>query len=588
MSENGWIDFFLFPGPTLEKTVEQYARITGHAPIPQYFTLGYHQSRYSYRNQTDVETVVENFDKNDFPMDAIWLDIDYTDGKKYFTWDYEKFPDPLGMQKKLVEGGRKVVAIIDPHVKVEEGYHVYDEGKEYGYFVREKDNETEFYGDCWPGNSTYVDFLNEDVQEWYSSLYQLDRFNGSTNSLYIWNDMNEPSVFKALENTMPKDLLLANGEYTHGEVHNIYGLAMTRSTYKGLTQRSNLRPFILTRSHFSGTQRYAAIWTGDNVATWEHLRISVPMCLTSALAGISFCGADVGGFVNNVEEELLQRWYQTGAWLPFFRGHSNKDVNRREPYLYSPTVQKRIRNAIKHRYVHLPYWYTLFYEHMKTGQPVIRPLVYHYGDDAKTFDLDNEWLIGKNILVSPVLHKGAKEITVYFPGSEVWYDIMLNKKFQRGHRKISVNLDTTPVFYRGGSIIPRKDTSRSSSIQTHGDPFTLYIFLDLNYEANGTLYMDDYESFEYKSSNYVYVQFNYRNNSLKWSKIDKNADYVTEVTIKEIIIYGPPHGVKIALVEMEGMCVPLKTSYGPNNDLLYVYGVAASVRNSSCIKFIVN
>lgn len=484
-------------------------------------------------------------------------------------------------------GGRKLVAIINPHIKAQEGYYVYDQAKEGGYFVKSKDNSTDFIAECWPGNSSYIDFLNKNASDWYANLYDLENFNGSTNNLYIWNDMNEPSVFKATENTMPDDLLHNGGQYMHREVHNIYGFTQVQATYQGLLDRAQfLRPFVLTRSFFAGSQRYAAIWTGDNVATWEHLRISVPMCLTTALAGISFCGADIGGFVNDVEEELLQRWYQAAAWLPFFRGHSNKDVKRREPYLYSEVIQNRIRNAIKQRYVHLPYWYTLFYEHSLTGIPVIRPLVYHYENDAKTFDIDNQWLIGRDILASPVLHKVAKEITVYFPGkNEHWYDITQNKKYRNGHFRIPVNLDTVPIYYRGGSIISRKDTSRGSSVQTYNDPITLYLFLDADQKAEGNLFIDDYASFNYTENKYLYVKFTYREYVLEWRKIG-DADYDTDVSIKEVVIYGPPVNIKVALIDANMTCKPLKMSYGPNNVFLYIYDLTAPIRDVGKLKFI--
>ncbi|KRT83936.1 glycoside hydrolase, partial [Oryctes borbonicus] len=325
ISETGALELFLFPGPTLQDCVRQFTSLTGVGQLPQYHSLGYHQCRYSYMSQDDVESVVEKFDENDFPMDVIWLDIDYTEDYKYFTWNYTAFPNPLQMQDNVAATGRKLVAISDPHIKVEEGYFVYDEALDNDYFVKNSDG-TVFEGQCWPGLSSYVDYFDKNAQEWYGDLYLLENFPDTTLNLYIWNDMNEPSVFEAEEQTMPPDVKHAGG-WEHRDVHNLYGMKQVEATRGGLLRRDpTKRPFVLTRAHFAGTQRYAAMWTGDNSPSWEHLQVSIPMVLTESLAGMAFCGADVGGFTDNVADDLLQRWYQAGAWYPFYRGHSGTNT----------------------------------------------------------------------------------------------------------------------------------------------------------------------------------------------------------------------------------------------------------------------
>lgn len=266
------------------------------APLPQYFALGYHQSRYSYNDAGDVEGVVQEFDNNNFPLDVMWLDIDYTDRFEYFTWKPDNFADPLAMQEFLRSTGRKLVLIIDPHYKVQDDYFVYQEAESRGYFVKKSDG-TSFVGECWPGESSWIDYFNPEARAYYSSLFAFDNFKGTTDIVHIWNDMNEPSVFQATEGTMPKDNIHYGGQL-HRDVHNQFGFYHTMGTYQGLLNRSNgqQRPFVLTRSHFVGSQRYTAMWTGDNVATFAHLAVSIPMCLTEALGGKYFYINGEGGY----------------------------------------------------------------------------------------------------------------------------------------------------------------------------------------------------------------------------------------------------------------------------------------------------
>ncbi|KAJ8927404.1 hypothetical protein NQ314_020184, partial [Rhamnusium bicolor] len=456
MVESGTFDLFALLGPTPREVVRQFTNLTGVAHLPQLWTLGYHQCRYSYQTQEDVKEVVANMDKYDFPLDAVWLDIDYTNGKRYFTWNPDNFSDPNEMQANLSSTNRKLVTIIDPHIKVDDNYNVYAGAKE-NYFVKWA-NGSNFEGDCWPGLSSYLDFLNPNVRDYYASWYSYEKFERSTETLAgIWNDMNEPSVFNLdYEITMPFET--------------------TKATHQGLMQRDNYtkRPFILTRSHFAGSQRYAAVWTGDNMSDWPYLAVSYSECMISNIIGMVFCGADIGGFFNDPEEQLLQRWYQAGIWLPFFRGHSDAEASRREPYLFSENVQNTIRNAIKLRYKHIPYWYTLFNEHTRYGDPVIRPLFYSY---PEVVDKDDHVLVGK-----PVLEADVTSILVFFPGSGTnWYRIDDDSwSVHKGNSSeiIAVDINTSPYYYRAGSIILRKDRERISTADMNDDPYVLYANLD--------------------------------------------------------------------------------------------------------------
>uniref|UniRef100_A0A8C9L249 Glycoside hydrolase family 31 N-terminal domain-containing protein n=1 Tax=Pavo cristatus TaxID=9049 RepID=A0A8C9L249_PAVCR len=369
MSESGIIDVFLLMGPTAFDIFKQFAQLTGTQALPPLFSLGYHQCRWNYEDEQDVKAVDAGFDEHDIPYDVIWLDIEHTDGKRYFTWDKKKFQNPKRMQELLRKKKRKLVVIVDPHVKADPMYTLYSQGKEKGYFVKDR-NGKDFEGIC---SSYYLDFTNPEVRKWYADQFAFKTYKGSTNILFVWNDMNEPSVFKGAELTMQKDAVHYNN-WEHRELHNLYGFYQQMATAEGLIKRSSgkERPFVLTRSFFAGSQKYGAVWTGDNTAEWGYLKISIPMLLTISMAGISFCGADVGGFIGDPEPELLVRWYQAGAYQPFFRGHSNMKSKRREPWLFGEKNTQIIREAIRERYVLLPYLYTLFYRAHTEAEPVMR------------------------------------------------------------------------------------------------------------------------------------------------------------------------------------------------------------------------
>jgi hypothetical protein len=302
ISESGIVDVFLLPGPSPHDMYRQYASLTGTMPLPPMFSLGYHQCRWNYKDEKDVYIVHDKFEELDYPYDVLWLDIEHTDGKRYFTWDDNLFPHPADMQDKLASQGRRMVTIIDPHIKRDNDYYIHKEATAKGLYVKDKDGKSDYDGWCWPGSSSYLDFTSEKVRSWWADQFSYNRYKGSTTSLFTWNDMNEPSVFNGPEVTMQKDLKNLNGE-EHREWHNLYGMLFHRSTMEGQIRRNrpdeDVRPFVLSRAFFAGSQRYGAIWTGDNLAAWEHLEVSSPMLLSLNVAALSFVGADVGGFYSH-------------------------------------------------------------------------------------------------------------------------------------------------------------------------------------------------------------------------------------------------------------------------------------------------
>lgn len=563
MSEAGIVDAFFFVGPKPKDVVRQYTSVTGTPAMPQLFATAYHQCRWNYRDEEDVENVDAKFDENNIPYDVLWLDIEHTDGKRYFTWDRVMFPHPEEMQNKLAAKGRHMVTIVDPHTKRDDGYFLHKEATQKGYYVKDA-NGNDFDGWCWPGSSSYPDTLNPEIRSWWADRFSYENYVGSTPSLYIWNDMNEPSVFNGPELTMPRDALHYGG-VEHRELHNVYGYYFHMATADGLQKRGNGkdRPFVLSRAIFAGSQRYGAIWTGDNTAEWEHLRVSVPMILSLGLTGISFSGADVGGFFGNPEPELLVRWYQVGAFYPFFRAHAHHDTKRREPWLFGERNTELIRDAIHVRYMLLPYFYTLFREANTSGVPVVRPLWMEFPSEEATFNNDEAFMVGNSILVQGIYTERAKHASVYLPGKQSWYDLRTGTTYKGSTTyKLDISEDSIPAFQRAGTIIPRKDRFRRSSTQMVNDPYTLVIALNSSQAAEGELYVDDGKSFDFKHGAYIHRRFVFADGKLTSVNLAPtspgNSRFSTSSVVERIILLGNASRPKSAHIESTNLNVDIE------------------------------
>uniref|UniRef100_A0A8D0L6C6 Neutral alpha-glucosidase AB n=1 Tax=Sphenodon punctatus TaxID=8508 RepID=A0A8D0L6C6_SPHPU len=554
MSESGIIDVFLLLGPSPNDVFRQYTSLTGTQALPPLFALAYHQSRWNYNDEDDVAGVDNGFDEHDIPYDVIWLDIEHADGKRYFTWDSNKFPRPREMLQRLAAKKRKMVSIVDPHIKVDSGYRVHNEIRSRGFYIKTKDG-SDYEGWCWPGSAGYPDFTNPEMRAWWASMFAYDQYEGSLDNLYTWNDMNEPSVFNGPEVTIHKDAV-HHGGWENRDLHNLYGFYVQMATAEGQVQRSRgaERPFVLTRAFFAGSQRYGAVWTGDNAAEWDHVKISIPMCLSLGLVGISFCGADIGGFFKNPESELLVRWYQVGAYQPFFRAHAHLDTVRREPWLFGDENKGLIRAAIRQRYALLPYWYTVFYRSYRTGQPVMRPLWVEYPQDVATFSIDDQYLIGDALLVHPVTEEGARGVQIYLPGKgEVWYDVGTQQKHHAPQTfYMAVTMSSIPVFQRGGSIVVRKERVRRSSECMRSDPYTLYVALSPQGTAQGDLFIDDGHTFNLESkAQYLHRRFSFSGNTLTASSADPKGSFESPAWIERVVILGAGKPAAVFLKETE-------------------------------------
>jgi alpha 1,3-glucosidase len=567
-SESGQLDVFVFLGPTPKDVVRSYGELTGYTQLPQEFAIAYHQCRWNYVTDDDVIDVDKKFDKFKIPYDVIWLDIEYTDGKKYFTWDPLTFDDPEKMGKTLAKRGRKLVTIIDPHIKNTDSYHVVDQLKSKGLAVKNKDGDI-YEGWCWPGSSHWIDCFNPAAIAWWKTLFQYDKFRGTLPNTFIWNDMNEPSVFNGPETTMPKDNL-HHGNWEHRDVHNINGMTFQNATYNAIMARNKAeeknpqRPFVLTRSFFPGSQRLGAMWTGDNLAEWSHLAISLPMILNQGISGFPFAGADVGGFFGNPSKELLTRWYQAGAFYPFFRGHAHIDTRRREPYLAGEPYTSIITKALQLRYSLLPSWYTAFHEASTTGAPIVRPNFYVNPSDEAGFTVDDQlYLADTGLLFKPVVTEGAESVDIYLGDDAVYYDYFDYTIVKgKGSHTLKAPLEKIPLLMRSGHIFPRRDRVRRSSGLMKMDPYTLVLVLGPDGKAEGELYVDDGESFDYQQGAYIHRKFIYENGALRSEDVgtkgkltEKYAKKMEKVRIERVLIVGAPSewkDKKKVLVSEEG------------------------------------
>lgn len=500
--EGGDLVYYFLAGPLPKDVLKQYTYLTGRMPLPPKWALGYHQSRYSYKSAQEVEEVAALFRKKDIPCDAIYLDIHYMEDYHSFTFNRKTFPRPKQMIDRLKEQGFHVVPIVNPGIPVDPEFDVYLEGIEGKYFCRDAEGNL-FKGEVWPGESVFPDFTSSSVREWWGNLY---RFYTNLGIEGIWLDMNEPAVFNESK-TMDLHVLHQNDGHpmTHRALHNVYGFLMAKATYEAFVkQLHNKRPFLLTRAGFAGIQRYSSVWTGDNRSFWEHMAMSVPMCLNLGISGVPFCGADVGGFAHDATGELLTRWIQLGAFMPFFRNHSALESLRQEPWSFGEKYERIIRSFIQLRYEWMPYLYTLFWQAAQDGMPIIRPLFLEYPEDENTYQIADAFLLGEHVIVAPILTPGLTYRALYLPEGN-WYDYWEDERFEGGKAILAyAQLERIPLFIKEGAILPCTDKKFSTKNKDKVIKFHIYSKQEgISYY---TLYEDDGETFSYMSGMYYLLQ----------------------------------------------------------------------------------
>ncbi len=481
-----------------QNVLRKLATLIGKIPLPPKWAIGYHQCRYSYYPDERVREIAREFRSRKIPCDIIWLDIHYMDGYRIFTFDPNHFPNPAGLNDDLHKMAFKTVWMIDPGVKAEKGYFVYDQGTAGDHWVKTADGK-EYNGEVWPGMCAFPDYTRPETRAWWASLYKPFMALGVDG---IWNDMDEPAVFNVKSKTMPTDNIHRGGglpQGPHAQYHNVYGMLMVKASREGIQAANpDKRPFVLTRANFIGGHRYAATWTGDNVANWEHLGWSVTMSLNLGLSGQPFSGPDIGGFSEDGDAKLFARWMGVGALLPFSRGHTDVKSRDKEPWAFGKDVENSCRTALERRYRLLPYLYTLFYEASVTGLPVMRPVFFTDPANTKLRSENSAFLLGSDLLVVPQLKENLNQTTIQPSG--IWRTVSLVGEDS------AKDVNQPELKIRGGAIITLGRVVQSTE-EISLNPLTLLVCLDENGLAQGALYEDAGDGYGYRNGEYLLTKY---------------------------------------------------------------------------------
>lgn len=502
-ADGGELNYYFFYGPDPKRVVTDFTALTGRTPLPPLFSLGYQQCRYSYYPEARVREVAGEFRKRGIPADVIYLDIDYQYKNRPFTVDRERFPHFEQMIKDLRQEGFKLITITDLHIAKVPGSKPYDEGMAHDYFVKNPDGSV-YVGDVWPGPSVFPDFTRSAVRDWWGTLYT-DFVNDGVRG--FWNDMNEPALFLTPTKTMPLDTVhYVEGRKTdHREIHNVFGMENVRGTYEGLRKlRPNERPFVLTRAAYAGAQRYAATWSGDNTASWNHMRLSIPQLTNLGLSGYAFVGDDIGGFNGSPTPELLTRWMELGVFNPIYRNHAAKGTRDREPWVDGPEHEAIRKRYIETRYRLLPYIYTGMEEASRTGVPLMRPMFMEFPTETSLVINGEEYMFGRGLLVAPKVWPFVGPYDVMLPTGD-WFNYWTGEKLAGGRTlRVEDKLDTLPVYVRAGTILPQQPVVQNVD-ETPKGSLELRVYPGPN--CSGDLYMDDGNTLAYQKGEFLRVHF---------------------------------------------------------------------------------
>lgn len=525
-SDNGNLDYYFIGGNTMPDIISGYTYLTGRMPLPQKWTLGYHQSRWGYDSEETFRSIASKLRACRIPCDAIHFDIDYMERYKVFTWNTSRFTNPETLLSDLKKQGIKAVTIVDPGVKVEKDYPMYEEGIASGYYAKTPAGDV-YVNAVWPGDAVFPDFGNPAVRKWWGGHLS---YYANLGVAGIWNDMNEPASFNG---PLPDDIVFTDEDRpsTHAEMHNVYGHNMAKATYEGWKNLTGKRPFVITRACYSGSQKYATAWTGDNQSLWTHLRMAIPQQCNLGLSGMAFVGTDIGGFGADTTPELMARWVQVGCFSPLFRNHCAKGSMNQEPWLFGDYVLSIYRKYVELRYNLLPYFYDLCRVCEQTGLPIIRPLVLHYENDTNVRNMNDEFLVGESLLVAPVVEQGVTKRLVYLPEG-VWYDYWTHQEYQgKEYYPVDAPLDVCPIFVKAGSVIPK------APAQMYADeiPNPELILEVWQGEGSYVHYRDNGEDFAYRDGVYnEYLIENKGNHEISIQKLHEGYTDYPEVRIENM------------------------------------------------------
>ncbi len=535
-ADKGELDYYFINGPEIKEVISRYTELTGRMEMPPMWALGYQQSKWSYYPESTVRTLAQTFRDKNIPCDVIYLDIHYMNGYRVFTWNNDRFPNPTKMLNDLKVQGFKFITIVDPGIKADTNdYEVAQVGLKRDLFAKYPDGVV-YQGEVWPGWAYFPDFTKKETREWWGKKNAELLKQGVAG---IWNDMNEPSAWgQAIPDIVQFD---DNGfGASYKKIHNIYALEMARATFEGI--KNNIpgeRPFILTRAGFSGIQRYAAVWTGDNAASEAHLKLACTMVQGLSLSGIPFCGSDVGGFFGSPSQRLYTRWMELGAFTPFYRGHTIINTRDQEPWAFGEEVERWVKNIMDLRYELLPFFYTEFHNASKTGAPIVRSMFLNYQKDEECYsnEAQYQYMIGDNLLVAPVLSEYENSKKLYLPEGKWlgWWD---NKVYEGGQWILTeAPIDRIPLFIKEGGVIPMREKQEYIGEHNRDVKFlTLKIFPGT--ESEYKFYQDDGQSLKYKDGQYLVTNIIIKNNTELDIKLEKKeGEFVPEIASYRFNIY---------------------------------------------------
>jgi len=538
-AEGGELNYYFIAGPEPKKIVEEYTAMTGRSPLPPLWSLGYQQCRYSYYPESRAREIVRTLRDKKIPADAIYFDIDYQRGNAPFTINREYFPTFEKMISDFRAEGFHTILITDLHIKKDpnHGYVPYDSGIKNDMFVKNPDGSV-YVGTVWPGDSVFADFTLTRARDWWGGLYKDFVGMGAAG---FWNDMNEPSIFLRADKTMPLDTVHRLDDGTtidHRAAHNIFGMENVRATYDGLRKLQPAeRPFVLTRAAYSGAQRYAATWTGDNSSTWNHLAMSTPTLLSMGISGFPLIGDDIGGFAGSPTPDLLTRWFEVGALNPIYRDHTAKGTADQEPWVHGPEHEAIRRKYIELRYQLLPYLYTAIEESTRTGIPLMRPLFLEYPQAAQFYGDNRDFLFGRDFFVAPVTTEMIDVEEISLPPGD-WYDYWTSEKHSNKEKLLlHPKLDEMPLYVRAGAIVPMQSVVQNTG-EIPGGPLRLRVYR--GDDCRGALYQDDGHTFAYQKGEILRINYSCQvapGSVTVTSNVEKNA-FRPWWTTAEVTIYG--------------------------------------------------
>ncbi|KAJ2234710.1 hypothetical protein H4R99_001905 [Coemansia sp. RSA 1722] len=620
----GTADFYFFAGPSALAVIDQYTELVGRPNRIPYWSLGFHNCRYGYKSVYEVNDVIANYSLANIPLEVAWTDIDYMDKTRDFTFDPVNFP-LSEMQKQLEtlhNHKQKMVLMTDPAIQHNSSYPTYMHGHDLDVFIKNADG-SEYIGQVWPGYTVFPDWFAPNTEKWWHS--ELKQYFDQLAIDGMWIDMNEASSFctgscgsgkpedeapvypwllgsaepphrkinttdlflvppYAIHNPLPEisdktietTAVHSNGVIEY-HVHNLYGYMESKATRDFLLQRRpDERPFLLSRSTFSGSGALVNHWTGDNAATWQDLHLSIASVFDFGIFGIPMVGADICGFNGNTTEELCARWIELGAFYPFSRDHNAIDMLPQELYRWD-SVAEASRRALAVRYSLLPYLYTMYQHSVEVGWPVARPLVFEFPSISAVVDNDRQMLIGDGILISPVLQKGAVSVDAFFPSGR-WYDWYTYVEVAGSDANITLDapLEHVNVHIRGGKIVPIQPSALTTAEAREHD-YSLLVATDYHGTASGELYVDDGQTL---SSDHRWVQFEYADQVLRIGH-RSGGSFVIQQKISRIILLGVPD---VGMVFVNN--IPAISKISSKNGSIVICDLQVDINNATTISFL--